>query len=76
MVKCDFNKVTCIFSGHLFPRTPGGLLLWVEGLIFEKREKIRLDHEESITIMYFFAIEQVIIIKIWILRSHRQLDKK
>ena len=43
---------------------------------FEKWEQIRLDYDENITITYFFAVEQVIIIKIWILRSQRQLDKK
>ena len=43
---------------------------------FEKWEKIRLDHEKNISITYFFAVEQVIIIKISILRYHRKLVKK
>ena len=65
---------------HIF-RTPFAKNTWRAASVsweinFEKWEKIRLDHDENITITYFFAVEQIIIIKIWILRSHRQLDKK
>ena len=38
---------------------------------FEKWEDKRLDHDKNTTITYFFAVEQVIIIKIV-----QQLDKK
>ena len=46
------------------------------GINFEKCKKICLDHGKIITVTYFFAVELVIMIKIGILRSHRQLDKK
>ena len=43
---------------------------------FEKCDRIDFDYDKNITIKCFVAIEQVIIIKFWILiRSHRELGQ-
>ena len=68
MVNCDFNKVVCKF----FPKNTWRAASVSWEINFEKWEKIGLDHDKNITTTYFFALEQVIMIKI----SHRQLDKK
>ena len=44
---------------------------------FEKWDKIDLDYDKNITISFFVALEQVIIIKFWIsIRSHGELGKR
>ena len=90
MPKCDFNKnvIKMALRHECFPltllrifRTPFPKDTWRDTSVsreinFEKCEKIRLDHDENITITYLFAVEQIIIINIRILRSHRKLHKK
>ena len=45
--------------------------------VFEKWDKIGFDYDKNIAITCFVGLEQVIIMKFWILiRSHRELDKK
>ena len=48
----------------LFPKNTwrAASVNWI--INFEKREKIRLDHDENVNITYFFAVEQVFTIKI------------
>ena len=56
--------ICCIFLEHFFRRTPEGPASVNWDINFEKWEKIGSDHDENITITYFFAVEQVIIIKV------------